>query len=274
MSSPPDLAARRLELLTGFEVPGKPGLFFDLDGTLAPIMPDPASVTVSEGMRRALEALSTHVEVAVLTGRDVATARRLVGLDQITYAGNHGVEWWWDGSWSVLAETEPFIGNVHAIAGMAAEHLAGISGIVVEDKGISASIHYRGTADPGGARAAIDRLLDGSPDAEALERREGKMVVELRPPVQADKGTALTRIVEERGLSYALMFGDDLTDADAFRALRRVRDGSALTGSNVVVLAGGTPESLIELADYSLADPAAVEGTLTWLAGELDARRG
>lgn len=192
-----------MELLTG-----NAGLFLDIDGTLSPIQPDPAAVTITQRIRGAIDRLSQKLNVVLLSGRGVSDAYRIVALDGVTYAGNHGVEWRVNGVTSLLPEAEEYVTAVRHIAAEAVKHFAGWRGVFVEDKGPSLSIHYRGTRDPAAAGAAIDAFYDAEPEASGLRRSEGKMVKELRPPIQADKGVAVRRVVGDRGLVAAAMFGE------------------------------------------------------------------
>lgn len=265
MSLPPDL----LEHLDALQrlVPIRPmGLFVDIDGTIAPIIADPAAVTVSDEVRDALAALAAHVTVVALTGRDVASARRFVGLDEVVYAGNHGTEWLEEGRTSVLPEARPYVPSMHALAETVRRRLSALDGLYVEDKGPTVSLHYRGTDDPSAARDEIRAVLRQTNEARGLAISEGKMVVEVRPPVPVNKGTALTRMVRRRGLKSGLVLGDDSTDVDAFVAMRNL---SGFDGLAVAVLAPDAPADLLAAADYALAGTEAAQALLTWLAGEV-----
>jgi trehalose-phosphatase len=244
------------------------GLFLDIDGTLARINPNPAAVSITSAVRQALEALAHRTHVVALTGRSVEGARGIVGLSAITYAGNHGVEWWVRGRASVLPEAQGFVHRMHTVAQVTTRRLAHLPGVQVEDKGASLSFHYRSATDPQAALAAIRAAIAQVPEARGLVHRSGKMVLELRAPVDADKGTALERVVRERGLGSVLVFGDDTTDIDSFRVVHRLRASENIPGVCVAVAAANTPDELLELADYRLEDPDAVELFLTWLAAE------
>lgn len=243
------------------------GLFADLDGTIAAIAPDPAAVTLRGSVRAALRRLAAHLTVVVVTGRDVASARRIVGLDEVWYAGNHGAEWWQDGVTAVAPAALPYVVPVHATAVAAVARFADWAGVIIEDKGPSLSVHYRATPDPDSAREAILAFVHGAASARGLTVREGKMVVEVRPPVALDKGTALRSVIQERGLRGAIALGDDSTDVDAFRALALERR-RGLVGVSIAVLGREAPATLTAAADYTLAGPDAAERFLAWMAEE------
>ena len=237
---------------------GPTGLFVDIDGTLTPIASTPSGVSIAPGVQRTLERLSHRMAVVALTGRSVADARRILGLDTIIYAGNHGLEWWEHGTAFVVPEAMPYMQRMGELAKAADRRFADLPGILVEKKGPTISLHYRQTADPPAAREAILQFLTHDSQGQGMVRREGKMVVEVRPPVNSHKGTALMSVVERLALRSALVFGDDVTDVDAFEAVRKLRRETALRGITVAVLGDSAPAELTGLADYDLPDTEAV----------------
>ena len=245
------------------------GLFVDVDGTLADIAPTPDEVEVASAVRDDLERIAERVVVGVLTGREVGDARAVVGSDALLYAGSHGTQWWHGGRAWVSPEAEPYAGHVHALAVEAVRHFSREDGYIIQDKGMSMSIHYRLAADPSAARIAIFRFLAESPDARELSIFQGKMVAEVRPPVALTKGTALRTIVQDRGLTGAIAIGDDTTDIDMFRAIAELRRTGAITGISVAVLAPEVPAELLEAADYVLAGTRGVRRFLGWMAETL-----
>jgi len=140
--------------------------------------------------------------------------------------------------------------------------LAGL-GVTVEAKGVGVAFHYRRAADETEARDAIERLIQSLVDG-AFERMEGRKVIELRPAVQANKGTA-TRILAERlGTKGIICIGDDRTDIDMFRAVSELR-ASGIEGCGVAVLSAESVEDLLAAADYTVEG---VDG-VKWLLGKL-----
>ena len=122
---------------------GHVGLFSDIDGTLSPIVAEPAAASISEGVRESLRQLSAAMTVVALTGRDVRTAHRIVGLDSIIYSGNHGAEWLENGA--IRAE-DAALASAKRVQGLVAEarhEFASYPGVLVEDKGLSMSVHDR-----------------------------------------------------------------------------------------------------------------------------------
>jgi trehalose 6-phosphate phosphatase len=120
----------------------------------------------------------------------------------------------------------------------------------VEDKGLTVSFHYREAADEDAALEYLQEVAERA-RAAGLVPRFGRKVLEIRPPVEADKGTAVTALLEEARLRRALYAGDDTTDLDGFRAL----DGLEL-GVRVAVSSDEAPDELVSAADVVVASPA------------------
>jgi trehalose 6-phosphate phosphatase len=208
--------------------------------------------------------------VSVLTGRDVASARALLGLTSVIYHGNHGIESWERGVSSVLPEAQASKRQLQRLFKSARSKLGPKVGVMLEDKTVALAFHYRQATNPDGAREAIMDFLARSPDTRELVVYEGKMVVEVHVPVTTNKGTSLRSVVEAKGLHSALVLGDDHTDVDSFKMLGQLRQEGVLQGIGVAVLGSNTPDDLLGVADYTLADTESVEVFLMWLARELN----
>jgi trehalose-phosphatase len=200
-------------------------LMLDVDGTLAPIVRDPALARVPDETRRAIATLASRPDiiVALVSGRSARDARRVVGVDGVWAVGNHGAE-----VLSAFGEitVDPDVPRYAAAIADAARSLVPvvgeISGAVVENKTWTLSVHYR-NADP----ASIPRLrsaVEAIATRHELRMTDGKKIFEIRPPVRVDKGTAVARLADQLGAhgpDASLLFaGDDVTDEDAFRLLR------------------------------------------------------
>ncbi len=239
------------------------GLCSDIDGTLSPIVPRPEDARLFRGCRRLLEGLSAAGMLVVLTtGRSLADARRLVGLEGVAYAANHGLTIWLDGR----EESSPEVAPYTKLARLALAELAGLSaaGVRLEDKGPVLALHYRQAPDETAAHDAILSALGASPAAGAFRVQEGRKVIELRPPLEIDKGMALAEMVKRLGLRGVLCLGDDVTDADMFRSLSRLR-GEGLSGAAVAVRSEETTPHLLEAGDYVVEGVAGVK----WLLSEV-----
>jgi trehalose 6-phosphate phosphatase len=197
-------------------------LLLDFDGTLAPIVDRPERAAIPPATRAALDRLRAlpGVEVAVVSGRGMADVRERSALGDIAYAGNHGMEIHGAGIERVhpaAAAARPSLAR--AAAGLE-RALAGIDGAFLEDKGLTLSVHFRlAPAREGEVREAVHRSAAAEPD---LHVTEGKMVLEVRPRVEWDKGRAVAFLLEQMrppAGAPVLYLGDDRTDEDAFRAL-------------------------------------------------------
>ena len=243
------------------------GLLTDFDGTLSPIVADPALARLVDGADGALARLAERLAVvAIVTGREPMQARALIGVPGVLVAGNHGLEWLEPGA-DVPAGapgTDAVRGGLDSLVA----RVPPLPGVVVEHKGVSASVHYRAAPDPDAARSAIvDALRDV--DGLGLRVSHGRMVVEVRPIGLGDKGSAARAIVERFGLRGAVVMGDDITDLDMFTAVAELRAAGKLSAAIIGV--GGShhevPPELAAVADVVLAEPADAAALLAILAG-------
>jgi trehalose 6-phosphate phosphatase len=217
------------------EAPDRAAILLDVDGTLAPIARRPEDAAVPEGAREELSWLvGRYALVACISGRAGEDARRLVAVEGVRYVGSHGLE--------LAPEAERWRPAIHSFS----------SGVdwPVEDKGLTVSFHYREAEDEAAALEYLEEVADRA-RAVGLVPRFGRKVLEIRPPVHADKGTAIQKLLDESGLSRALYAGDDTTDLDAFRAL----DGLEL-GVRVAVSSDEAPGDLVRSADLVVDSPA------------------
>jgi trehalose 6-phosphate phosphatase len=240
------------------------GLATDIDGTLSPIVGTPDAAAVTPLCRRYLQEIRQRVEVvAAISGRAPAVARRLVGLEELVYIGNHGLSWWQQGREETLAEAVPYETMLREAKMELAARL-GLPGLILEDKGPILALHYRLCADPQTARRAIlDALAPWR--AQGLHIREGRLVFELGPPLDIHKGTALTRLMEIYRLGGVLYLGDDLSDVEAFKVLRHWREEGKVSGASIAVANSESGSKVMEEADYWVDGVPGVE----WLLGAI-----
>ena len=187
-------------------------LTFDVDGTLAPIVARPEDAGIPPALREALVELAALAPVAILTGRAVADARRMLGFAPRYVLGNHGVEGLpgFEARGSTLAAV---CAAWHAALGAAQPSLAD-AGVHLEDKRYSLSLHYRHAPDAQLAQALIARHVAALvPPAHVVG---GKCVVNVLPPGALTKGDALTALLAHEGLDAAIYAGDDATDEHVF----------------------------------------------------------
>ena len=214
--------------------PERAALLLDVDGTLAPIVERPEDAAVPEETRGELERLaSRYALVACVSGRTSADAAATVGVESVVYVGTHGLE--------LEPEAERWAAAVHEFA-------AGVAW-PPEDKGLTVAFHYRGALDEEAARAELEEVAVRA-RAAGLHTRFGRKVLELLPPVEANKGTAIRRLLADRQLRRALYAGDDTTDLDAFTALDDLD-----VGVRIAVRSPEAPERLLEQADIVVDGP-------------------
>jgi trehalose 6-phosphate phosphatase len=214
--------------------PSRGAILLDVDGTLAPIVARPEDAHVPDETRAILtDLVSRYALVACVSGRSGTEVARMVDVDGVAIVGEHGLE--------LEPEAEQW---ADAIA-----ELVRTVDWPAERKPLSASFHFRRADDEAAARAYLGRVADRAESA-GLVPRWGRMVLEVRPPVDAHKGTAVRTLVRQAEVSRGLYAGDDATDLDAFAGL----DGLELA-VRVAVDSGEAPFGLREAADI------VVEGT-------------
>ena len=217
------------------EDPTRAALFLDVDGVLAPIVPRPEDARVPDETREELRRLNErYALVACISGRAGADAQRIVGVPDLVYVGNHGLEL--DGEAAGWGERLQ-------------QFLADVAWPATENKQLTASLHYRGSQDEGAARAALEDIKTRA-EHEGFVARFGRKVLEVLPPLDVNKGTAVWQLLAKRNLRRALYAGDDTTDLDGFRAL----DGLDVS-VRVAVASHESPPELREAADLVVANP-------------------
>jgi trehalose 6-phosphate phosphatase len=237
----------------------RPALFLDYDGTLSPIAPRPEMATLPGETREVLRRLAAEVPVVIISGRGREDVAALVDLNGLAYAGSHGFD---------IAGPPPAPGapplrlevgegvpeKIDRAAGRLEREIGGIEGVLIEPKRFAVSVHFR-LADPAEVpriERAVDEVIGGLP---GLRKAHGKMLFELRPDLDWDKGQALLWLLGALGLDrpevLPFYIGDDITDEDAFRAL---------AGRGVGILVSEEPRETA--AEYQLRDTGEVRAFL------------
>jgi trehalose 6-phosphate phosphatase len=257
------VAARVAQLIAPLrEQPGSAAVLCDVDGTLAPIVGDPGSAAVPEETREALRTLARrYALVACVSGRRAVEARRLVGVDELAYAGNHGLELLAPRAQEAIVDpavTERVLAARDFVRGLETAALSG-AGLRLEDKGPIQALHWRGADDEEAAERRAGEIAAAARKA-GLEPRWGRKVLEIRPASGIDKGTAVRRLLSAQRIERALFAGDDRTDLDAFHALRSLVAAGSLAGA--VCIGIGSAEAPAELSQQA---DAVVGGTEEFL---------
>lgn len=251
------------------KAPDRSAILTDVDGTLAPIVERADEAAVPAAAREVLGQLSErYALVGCISGRQALDARRLVGLDSLAYAGNHGLELLMPGA----PEPEPDP-SVAGRESEAAEFLAALDGAAlgdtelrVEDKGPIQALHWRGSADEAAAESRAREIANAAGKA-GLEPRWGRKVLELRPAGGGGKDGAVASLLADPRLDRAVYAGDDRTDLDAFHRLRELRQEGRLAAAPCVgVLSPEGPAELAEEADLTVTGLEGWLAMLEWLA--------
>jgi trehalose 6-phosphate phosphatase len=268
--------------------PTRGAVLLDVDGTLAPIVEHAEDARVPEATRALLiEITKRYGLVACVSGRRAQAARQIVAIGSIAYVGNHGGELLAPGS-TTTQLLDPAIASwgerVAAFAEEAYTSSLRSQRVRFEDKGMIVAFHWRGARDEEQAEAAL-RDLAADAERQGLAVHWGRKVLEVRPPVTLEKGRGIAALFNEvlarRGgaedagenneeagarIAAAMYVGDDLTDLDAFRELRRmVADGALGSALCVAVASDEAPPELVESADLVMDGPNDVRSLLAGL---------
>ncbi len=241
--------------------PASSAVLTDFDGTVAPIVDDPASARALPGVATTLASLARHFgRVAVISGRPVAfLADRLVGAGpSVVLVGLYGLQWAEDGRIVQAPDVEPWLDAVAQVVDRALVEAP--PGLVVEAKGASVALHWRSA--PALAWWATEFGRDCALQT-GLHLQPGRMTLELRPPVPTDKGVVVERLVGDS--RAACFFGDDSGDLVAFDALDALAERGCRT-VRVAVAAAESPPELARRADLVLVSPADALAALAALA--------
>jgi trehalose 6-phosphate phosphatase len=218
--------------------PSQAALLLDFDGVLAPIVPRPEDAAAPPETRAELERLAgRYALVGVVSGRAGDDVRARVGVDGLVYVGSHGLE--------LDPRAERWRTQIGAFAADAPWPEA-----QTEPKGLSVAFHYRDRLDE---RSAVQELesIAAAARAEGLVARFGRKILEVLPPVDTNKGTAIRRLLDGAGLIRALVAGDDTTDIDSFRAVEELE-----VAVRVAVVSPESPSLLGDYADVVVESPA------------------
>jgi trehalose-phosphatase len=250
----------------GTRLDGSPlAVMLDIDGTLAPIAPTPDEASIPDVTRDVLRNLTAlpGVAVVLVSGRSVDDAIRFVNGQRWWIVGNHGLELRTpEGQLSADESARQFRANIESAARELSAIARSTRGAILENKALTLSLHYR-LADPSAVSGLMQRARDVAA-THGLKVTQGKKIVELRPPVEVDKGTAALTLADRLGAlsGEASVFyaGDDRTDEDAFRALR------GRTKRAVTLRVVSDEDQPTTSAEFQLSSPTAVRKVLEWLA--------
>jgi trehalose 6-phosphate phosphatase len=243
-----------------------PAVFLDYDGTLTPIVDRPGDAIISESMREAVRGLAERCPVVVVSGRDRRVVQELMGVDDLIVAGSHGFDIWNPvGGATQHEEGAGFEGVLDEVKEQLGKETSSTEGALVEPKKTSVAVHYRLVSEEERPKVKeiVDAVLAEHPDE--LKVTPGKMVYEIQPKIDWDKGKAVLYLLEALDLDrddvVPMYLGDDITDEYAFEALE---------GRGIGIFVGRADDSEVSgrttFADYVLRTTQEVERFLHTLA--------
>jgi trehalose-phosphatase len=244
----------------------RPAIFLDYDGTLTPIVDRPEDALISESMREAVRGLAGRCPVCVVSGRDRRVVQELMGVDDLIVAGSHGFDIWSPAGGEIQREEGAgFADLLEEVNERLHREMSPIEGALIEPKKTSVAAHYRLVSEEERPRikGIVDAVLEEHPGE--LKVTPGKMVYEIQPNVEWDKGKAVLYLLEALGLDgddvVPMYLGDDITDENAFEALATRGIGVFVGRADDPEVAGRTTS-----ADYVLHTVKEVEKFLDTLA--------
>jgi trehalose 6-phosphate phosphatase len=259
--------AEALRPLTGD--PRQAAVFCDIDGTLAPIVRRADDAKVDERASRMLGAIARRYRCAAcISGRSATEAKRLVGVGGIAYAGTHGAELLLPGEKHPVLDPEVarWTDSVRAFVRENDTRELRTLRVRIEDKGPIVAFHWRGAPDEDAARARVEQIAAAADEA-GLWVHWGRKVLEVRPPVEINKGRAVRELVSRYPAKTAMFAGDDATDLDAFDALEElVAEGALDTVVLVGVASDEGPPEIVERAGLVVEGVGGVRAVLEALA--------
>jgi trehalose 6-phosphate synthase/phosphatase len=234
-------------------------LFLDFDGTLAPIVSSPDKAAIPHATMLGLERIAMLAPLGIISGRSLVDLQEHVDIKGITYAGNHGAEIGIDDNVILAPGADKAANSLRSLLEILQTALSHIYGAMVEDKGITASVHYR-LVDEAREGDVLRIFWDIARDhSKEFRITTGKKVLEIRPHAAWNKGQAVARIMELKGGGMMPIYvGDDTTDEDAFLAIK---------GSGLSISIGQNSKS-----DYYLRDQEEISVFLDWITGVMSQR--
>jgi trehalose 6-phosphate phosphatase len=228
------------------------GLALDFDGTLSPIAPTPEEAQLYPGVADLLQRAQKYAHVAILTGREIEDGARKINLDGLTYIGTHGLEWSdglpWLHEVHIAPDSLEYIPSGTYLLDLVAARQAELPGIIVQRKLVGGSIHYRLAPDKEQTRQKLLELLAEPARRVNMQLSEGKLIVEIRPPLAIDKGLALRQFAQRNELRGLIFAGDDRTDLDAVLEIPKLRQ-QGLAALAIAARHHDTPPALLQHAD-------------------------
>jgi len=241
--------------------PERAAVFLDFDGTVSRIVEIPSDARPVDGAREILGALAGRLAVvSIVSGRSAAQLLEWLGPG-LEIWGVHGAEHVVDGRVELSDFVAPYAGVMAEVRAELEKRCGelGIQGVLVEDKAAIVGLHYRNAPDPSAAREALERIAGEAARSHGLKMLPGRMVIEVKPPVEFSKADVVRRLATEHALRAVAFLGDDIGDLAAYDALDELA-GSEVATVRVGVRSDESPPELLARADEIVdGPPAAVD---------------
>lgn len=239
----------------------------DIDGTISSIESLPHQAVITNNMEGILNNIQQKFKLlAIITGRSLKDALEMINIPGILYVGNHGMEYQRNNE--IITDKKalnyiPKINNLYEKL----KHESSMKqpGIILENKNACISIHYRTTKDPQSVRKTILKTLKNIKTTEGLQIKEGRKIIEVRPPIGNDKGKIINKIVKNYQARKLIYLGDDIIDVDAFREISKLSNEKNVECTSILVRSNETPEFVKENAEYYVNSVEEVEIFFNWL---------
>jgi trehalose 6-phosphate phosphatase len=262
--------SKHLERIKQVITASRLGIISDFDGTLSHFVIEPTQAVITPENAKALDVLAEKIAlVALISGRAVADLRGRFERPHVAYYGSHGMDLWDEGSVKLVPTAtawEKPLNKLLTEFGMPTE-----PGIYVENKGVTASVHYRGSANPTSARSQLYEQLQPLAERYGFQLSEGHGIWEIKPPIDVNKGTALATLITDYRLNGVIFLGDDVTDIDAMDRLSELKKN---TEKELRALSVGAlfPERNLprirEHCDITAAGPDDIAALLQWIVDQ------
>lgn len=195
--------------------PSRSGIFNDIDGTMSKITETPGEASVDDGLKAILKKIAKRYKVCgVISGRSVQDALGMIGLPELFYSGNHGLETLWNGEYSSATELDEYCCLFRELA----KESKFPKQVEIENKGLALAFHFRKRPD---MKEHLYSVLQNLAGKHSLQLSEGKMVYELKPNIYFNKGDIIDKVVKDFSLGSIFYAGDDMTDLSALEAAKR-----------------------------------------------------
>lgn len=259
-----------LDILKTVIASSRLGIISDFDGTLSDFVDTATEAHIAEENAEALDMLAQKVKlVALVSGRGVADLRSRFERSWLRYYGNHGLDRWYEDRVQIVPAVQEWIPSLTKM--LAEFTVPNVPGVFVENKGATATIHYRRAPDPPAMRKRLLEALQPLCARYGFILSEGRYIWEIKPPVSLTKGTAVQALIEDNRLNGVIFLGDDVTDLSAMAYLQSLRDKEDVQAVSVgVVYADSEPPGMRALCDVTAQGPHDVSRLLFWIAEQLD----